>query len=117
MRKKMITKEEIKEQLRGSLEVIVGTAAVIIGLILAVELIANTIGDGMIDIINDNYGSKGMFNLGIPDIFWILLILFLLSFAVKFAVSLVMPIILPFYGYCPKCGCNLTSKLNRNRLN
>ena len=100
----MITKETIKEQLRGSLEVIIATFALIIGSILSVIIVADTIGDNIIDIINDNYGRYGMFNLGIPDIFWVLLVLALISFAVKLAVSLLMPIVLPFYGYCPKCG-------------
>ncbi len=100
----MITKETIKEQLRGSLEVVLATFALIIGSILSVIIVADTIGDNMIDIIEDNYGPYGMWNLGIPDIFWVLLVLALISFAVKFAVSLLMPIVLPFYGYCPRCG-------------
>ncbi len=39
----MITKELIKEQLKGSLEVIIVTFTVIIGLILSVELVAETL--------------------------------------------------------------------------
>ncbi len=100
----MFSKEIIKEQLRGSLEVIIATFAVIIGLILSVGLVAETVGDKILETITENYGSKGLFNLGLPDIFWILLMLFIISFAVKMAVSLLMPVVLPFYGFCPKCG-------------
>ena len=100
----MITREEIKEQLRGSLEVVIALIAVIIGSILTVILVGDTFGDGIINIINDNYGPSGLFNLGLPDIFWIGVLIAMISFAVKFAVSLAMPIVLPFHGYCPRCG-------------
>ncbi|MFX1516306.1 MAG: zinc ribbon domain-containing protein [Promethearchaeota archaeon] len=100
----MISKEMVKEQLRGSLEVIIATIAMIIGSILTVLIVADTIGDRIVTIINDNYGPLGLFNLGLPDLFWVLLLLAILSFTVKIAVSLLMPIVLPFYGYCPKCG-------------
>ncbi|MFW9994570.1 MAG: hypothetical protein ACFFD4_21175 [Candidatus Odinarchaeota archaeon] len=100
----MISKETLKEQLRGSLEVLIAIIAVIIGSILSVIIIADTVGDNMLDIIDKNYGPRGLFNLGLPDIFWILVVLALLSFAVKFMVSLVMPLALPFHGYCPRCG-------------
>ena len=100
----LFSREIIKEQLRGSIEVIVVTFAVIIGLILSVELVADTIGDKIIETVTENYGPNGLFNLGLPDIFWILLVLSIISFAVKMAVSLLMPVVLPFYGFCPKCG-------------
>ena len=100
----MISREMIREQLRGSIEVLIVTVGIIFGSILSVIIIADTIGDSTVDIINENYGPYGLFNLGLPDLFWILLLLALVSFVVKFAVSLLMPIVLPFYGYCPKCG-------------
>jgi predicted nucleic acid-binding Zn ribbon protein len=102
--RRLFSREIIKEQLRGSIEVIVVTFAVIIGLILSVELVAETAGDRIIETVTDNYGPNGLFNLGLPDIFWILLVLSIISLVVKFVISLIMPTILPFYGFCPKCG-------------
>ncbi len=84
----MITRAAIKDQLRGSLEVIIATFAVIAGVILSVALVAATIGTNTVDIMNENYSPRGVFNLGFPDIFWVLLVLAILSFAVKFSVSL-----------------------------
>ena len=101
---RLFSREIIKEQLRGSIEVIIATLAVIIGLILSVGLVSDTVGDKIIETVVENYGPNGLFNLGLPDIFWILLVLSIISLGVKFAISLVMPIILPFYGFCPKCG-------------
>ena len=100
----MITRELLRKQLRGSIEIIIGTAAVIIGVIAGVNLVADTIGDVILDIIRKYYGPRGLFNLGLPDIFWIILGLFIFSFTIKLVVSLAMPVILPFYGYCPRCG-------------
>ena len=59
----------------------------IIGVMLSVDLVAVTVGDEIIETITDNYDPNGLFNLGLPDIFWILVVLSIISLMVKFVVS------------------------------
>jgi len=93
-----------KQQLRGSLEIVLVTLGLIIGGILSVVVIGDLIGDNLILFWTENYGPNGLFNLGVPDIFWVLGLLIIVSFVTKIAVSFLMPIVLPFHGFCPHCG-------------